>query len=231
MESQFQSMVVGKQGKQLFRCFLNINSGGKMLEKLLDEKVVAVIRADSIEEGMEYVDAIYLGGLKAIELTYSIPNVCELISQVSIKYPLCLLGVGSVLTEKQADDAVRAGAKYVVSAGYVDEVQKYCSKNGIIYMPGCMTVTELINSLAQGNQIAKVFPGDILGMNFIKDVKGPLPEAKMMVTGGVDVNNISQWFAVGVSLVGVGSSLTGPGKNGDFLKVSELARAFKEAVR
>lgn len=202
-----------------------------MINKLKAEKVVAVLRASSVEEGMQYVDAIYAGGMKALELTYSIPNVCELISQVVEKYPDSLVGVGSVLTVDQAKQALAAGATYIVSPGYVDSVQEYCNQVGAIYMPGAMTVSEIIHSIEQGNAIVKVFPGDVLGTSFIKGVKAPIPQAQLMVTGGVDIDNVKDWFANGVTMVGIGSSLTAPGKSGDFAGVTELARRFKEETK
>ncbi len=202
-----------------------------MLNKLKEEKVVAVLRASSVDEGMQYVDAIYAGGMKALELTYSIPNVCELIKQVLEKYPDALVGIGSVLTVDQAKEALEAGATYIVSPGYVDSVQDYCNEVGAIYMPGAMTVSEIIRSMEKGNAIAKVFPGDVLGTSFIKGVLAPIPHANLMVTGGVDVNNVSDWFAAGVTMVGVGSSLTAPGKVGDFEGVTKLAKRFKEEVK
>lgn len=201
-----------------------------MLELLEKEKIVAVLRADNHEEAMKYVDAIYAGGMKAIELTYSIPNVCVFIKKVIDKYPDALVGVGSVLNIKQAQEALEAGATYIVSPGYVESVQIYCNQLGAIYMPGAMTVSEIINSMEQGNEIAKVFPGDSLGTSFIKAVKAPIPQAKLMVTGGVDVNNVKDWFAAGVTLVGVGSSLLAPGKTGDFAQITELAKQFKAEV-
>lgn len=202
-----------------------------MLDKLKQEKVVAVLRASSVEEGMQYVDSIYAGGMKALELTYSIPNVCELIKQVTAKYPDSLVGIGSVLTVDQAKDALAAGATYIVSPGYVDSVQKYCNEVGAIYMPGAMTVSEIISSMEHGNAVAKVFPGDVLGTSFVKGVKAPIPHAELMVTGGVDIDNVKDWFAAGVTMVGVGSSLTAPGKSGDFAGVTELARRFKEETK
>ncbi len=202
-----------------------------MLNQLRAEKVVAVLRANSVEEGMQYVDAVIAGGMKAVELTYSIPNVCELIRQVKSKYPDSLIGIGSVLTIKEAKEAIEAGATYVVSPGYVDEVQTYCNAVGVIYMPGAMTVSEIINSIEKGNEIAKVFPGDSLGIGFIKAVKAPIPSVQLMVTGGVDIDNVSDWFKAGVTMVGVGSSLLAPGKTGDFAKVTELAKSFKEKTR
>lgn len=201
-----------------------------MLNKLKEEKVVAVLRASSVEEGMEYVDAIYAGGMKALELTYSIPNVCELIKQVLVKYPDALVGIGSVLTVDQAEQALAAGATYIVSPGYVESVQEYCNQVGAIYMPGAMTVSEIIRSIEKGNEIAKVFPGDVLGTSFIKGVKAPIPHAQLMVTGGVDINNVKDWFTAGVTMVGVGSSLTAPGKSGDFAGVTDLAKRFKAEV-
>lgn len=202
-----------------------------MLEKLKQEKVVAVLRAGSVEEGMKYVDSIYAGGMKALELTYSIPNVCELIKQVVAKYPDSLVGIGSVLTVDQAKAALDAGATYIVSPGYVESVQDFCNEVGAIYMPGAMTVSEIIRSIEKGNAIAKVFPGDVLGTSFIKGVKAPIPHAELMVTGGVDVDNVREWFAAGVTMVGVGSSLTAPGKTGDFEAITKLARRFKEEVK
>ncbi len=202
-----------------------------MIDKLKAEKVVAVVRADSKEEAMQYVEAIISGGMNAIELTYSIPDVCELITEVKRKFPEALVGVGSVLSAKQAEDAVMAGATYVVSPGYVDTVQEYCTENKVIYMPGAMTISEIINSINHGNKIAKVFPGGTLGIGFISAVKAPIPDAQLMVTGGVDLDNVEDWFKAGVTLVGTGSSLTAPGKSGDFAKITEIARTFKEKTK
>lgn len=199
-----------------------------MLNKLKEEKVVAVLRAGSVEEGMQYIDAVYAGGMKALELTYSIPNVCELIKKVVAKYPDSLAGIGSVLTVEQAKDALEAGATYVVSLGYVASVQEYCNSVNAIYMPGAMTVSEIINSMEKGNAIAKVFPGDVVGMSFIKEVKAPIPHAELMVTGGVSIDNVKDWFTAGVTMVGIGSALTAPGKTGDFEGITDLARRFKE---
>ncbi len=202
-----------------------------MLDKLKEEKIVSVIRADNIQDGMNLVDAIYAGGIKAIELTYSIPNVCDLIQQVINKYPDCLVGVGSVLNVKQAKEAIKAGATYVVSPGYVEAVQKYCDKVGLIYMPGAMTVTEIIKSMENGNEITKLFPGDVLGINFIKSVKAPIPNAQLMVTGGVNLENINEWFAAGVSMVGIGSNLTKLAKKGNYSDVTKMAKRYKEEIK
>ncbi len=198
-----------------------------MLKQLIEAKIVAVVRANSEEQALLFVDAIYDGGIRAIELTYSIPNVCDVIKKVQAKHPMCLVGVGSVLTKKQAVMAVEAGAKYVVSPGYVMEVQKYCNEHNIIYMPGAMTVSEVINSMEMGNEITKLFPGSVYSPDYIKAIKAPIPAAKLMVTGGVSLSNINEWFQAGVTLVGIGSDLT---KSKQPIEITKIAQAYVESV-
>ena len=180
-----------------------------ILKKLKEEGIVAVIRANSHEEALGYIKACISGGIKAIELTYTIPNVVELIKYVSENYPEALVGVGSVLNKKMAKDAIEAGALYVVSPGFSDEVNDVCKELNILYLPGCMTVTEIMNALSKGNPMIKLFPGEVFGAKYIKAVKAPIPNVEIMPTGGVNIDNIDEWFKMGVSCVGVGSSLLG----------------------
>ncbi len=201
-----------------------------MIEKLLKEKVVAVLRAKNHEDAMKQVDACIEGGMNAVELTYSIPDVCSLIESVIVKYPNALVGVGSVLTTKQAIDAIESGAMYVVSPGFSEEVQIVCDEKNVIYMPGAMTISEIMNSMSRGNEITKLFPGNLYSPKYIKAIKAPIPHAELMVTGGVDINNIEEWFAAGVTMVGVGSSLTGAIEGDDYSKMAKLAKAFKDKV-
>ncbi len=201
-----------------------------MIEKLLKEKVVAVLRAKNHEDAMKQVDACIEGGMNAVELTYSIPDVCSLIESVIVKYPNALVGVGSVLTTKQAIDAIESGAMYVVSPGFSEEVQIVCDEKNVIYMPGAMTISEIMNSMSRGNEITKLFPGNLYSPKYIKAIKAPIPNAELMVTGGVDINNIEEWFAAGVTMVGVGSSLTGAIEGDDYSKMAKLAKAFKDKV-
>lgn len=178
-----------------------------MLNKIKNEGVVAVIRAKDHEEALGYINACLNGGIKAIELTYTIPNVVELIKHVSENYKDALVGVGSVLNGKMAKDAIDAGASYVVSPGFSDEVNTVCHEMNILYLPGCMTVTEVMNALDKGNKMVKLFPGEVFGPKYVKAVKAPIPHVEIMPTGGVSIDNIDEWFKMGVSCVGVGSSL------------------------
>ena len=192
-----------------------------MLETIKKEGIVAVIRAKSHEEARGYMNACLKGGVKALELTYSIPNVNELISEYK-NHEDAIIGVGSVLNGQMAKDSILAGAKYVVSPGYNEEVNTVCHEMGITYFPGCMTVTEIMNALEKGNKMVKVFPGDVFGPKYVKAVKAPIPHVEIMPTGGVSIDNVEEWFKMGVSCVGVGSSLI----KGSVEDIEKLAAEF-----
>ena len=177
-----------------------------ILDELKASGVVAVVRGKSHEEARGYMEACLKGGIKSLELTYTIPNVCELIKEYS-SHAEALIGVGSVLNGKMASDAIEAGAKYVVSPGYSEEVNKVCKEMNVLYLPGCMTVSEIMKAMDAGNKMIKLFPGDVFGAKYVKAIKAPIPNVEIMPTGGVSVDNIEEWFANGVSCVGVGSSL------------------------
>ncbi|MGL5348911.1 MAG: bifunctional 4-hydroxy-2-oxoglutarate aldolase/2-dehydro-3-deoxy-phosphogluconate aldolase [Peptostreptococcaceae bacterium] len=198
-----------------------------MLNIIKNEGIVAVIRAKDHKEAKGYINACVNGGIKAVELTYSIPNVVELINELRNDENL-ILGVGSVLNGKMAEDAILAGAKYVVSPGYNQEVNDVCKKLNTLYLPGCMTVTEIMNALEQGNKMVKLFPGDVFGPKYVKAVKAPIPHAEIMPTGGVSIDNVDKWFEMGVSCVGVGSSLFNGGSLED---IEKLAKEFVEKIK
>ena len=197
-----------------------------MLNKIKNEGVVAVIRAKDHEEALGYINACLNGGVKAIELTYTIPNVVELIKHVSENYKDALVGVGSVLNGKMAKDSILAGAKYVVSPGYNEEINDVCHEMGVTYFPGCMTVTEIMHALEKGNKMVKVFPGEIFGPKYIKAVKAPIPHVEIMPTGGVNIDNIEEWFKMGVSCVGVGGALF----KGSLEDIENLAKEFVNKI-
>lgn len=177
-----------------------------ILEKLKGNGIVAVIRGKNHEEAKGYMEACLRGGIKSLELTYTIPNVVELIREYSSNEE-ALIGVGSVLNGKMASDAIEAGAKYVVSPVYSEEINTVCRAMNVLYLPGCMTVGEIMKAMDAGNKMIKLFPGDLFGAKFVKAIKAPIPNVEVMPTGGVSVDNIEEWFENGVACVGVGSSL------------------------
>lgn len=198
-----------------------------MLESIKKEGIVAVIRAKDHEEAKGYINACVKGGIRAIELTYSIPNVVNLINELRDDKNL-ILGVGSVLNGKMAKDAILAGAKYVVSPGYSEEINNVCKELNTLYLPGCMTVSEIMNAQDKGNKMVKLFPGDVFGPKYVKAIKAPIPNIEIMPTGGVDINNVEKWFEMGVSCVGVGSSLFNAGNLED---IENLAKEFVEKIQ
>ena len=192
-----------------------------ILSELKANGIVAVVRGKSHEEARGYMEACLRGGIKSLELTYTIPDVCELIKEYS-SHTEALIGVGSVLNAKMASDAIEAGAKYVVSPGYSDEVNKVCKEMNVLYLPGCMTVSEIMKAMDAGNKMIKLFPGDVFGPKYVKAVKAPIPHVEIMPTGGVNIDNVEEWFKMGVSCVGVGSSLI----KGSLEDIEKLAAEF-----
>ncbi|CEI73082.1 bifunctional 4-hydroxy-2-oxoglutarate aldolase/2-dehydro-3-deoxy-phosphogluconate aldolase [Romboutsia hominis] len=198
-----------------------------MLESIKKEGIVAVIRAKDHEEAKGYINACVNGGIRAVELTYSIPNVVDLINELRDDKNL-ILGVGSVLNREMAKDAILAGAKYVVSPGYSEEVNEVCKQLNTLYLPGCMTVSEIMNAQDKGNKMVKLFPGDVFGPKYVKAIKAPIPNVEIMPTGGVSIDNVDKWFEMGVSCVGVGSSLFNAGSLED---IENLAKEFVEKIQ
>ncbi|WP_196000899.1 bifunctional 4-hydroxy-2-oxoglutarate aldolase/2-dehydro-3-deoxy-phosphogluconate aldolase [Clostridium sp. 1001271B_151109_B4] len=196
-----------------------------ILSELKANGIVAVVRGKSHEEARGYMEACLRGGIKSLELTYTIPNVCELIKEYS-SHTEALIGVGSVLNAKMACDAIEAGAKYVVSPGYSEEVDKVCKEMQVLYLPGCMTVSEIMKAMDAGNKMIKLFPGDVFGAKYVKAIKAPIPSVEIMPTGGVSVDNIEEWFENGVSCVGVGSSLI----KGSLEDIENTAKAFMKKM-
>jgi len=191
--------------------------------------VVAVVRGNSAEQAIKIADACIEGGVSAIELTYTVPGARNIIEQLDAKYGNrkdVVIGAGSVLDPETAKGAIEAGAKFIVAPSFNEEVAKLANRYQIPYVPGTQTIKEIVTAMEYGSEVIKVFPGDILGPKFIKDVHGPLPYANLMPSGGVSLENIKDWVNAGVVAVSAGSSLTAGAKKGDYALVTETAKAF-----
>lgn len=204
-----------------------------VLKRITDVGVVAVVRATTAEEAFQIAEACIKGGLPAIELTFTVPNADQVIKKLAqtIDPKDLILGAGTVLDAKTTQIAIDAGAKYIVSPGFDLESAQLCQKLGVPYMPGCLTITEMLMAQKAGAEVVKLFPGSAFGPGYVKAVKGPLPNINIMPTGGVSLDNVEQWIKNGVVAVGVGGELTAPAKTGDFEGVTANARAFVEAVK
>ncbi|MBO8414135.1 MAG: bifunctional 2-keto-4-hydroxyglutarate aldolase/2-keto-3-deoxy-6-phosphogluconate aldolase [Firmicutes bacterium] len=204
---------------------------GDIVRDLLKCGVVAVIRANSVEEAKKLADCCVKGGIVGLEITFTVPGADEVIAQLAAdndaKY---IVGAGTVLDATTARLAIMKGAKFIVAPNFDQEVAELCNLYQIPYMPGCYTITEITRAMKAGADVIKIFPGSQASPSYFKAVHGPLPQANLMPTGGVDIGNVKDWIQAGAVAVGTGSSLTAPAKKGDYEGVVKNARAFVEAV-
>ena len=142
-----------------------------------------------------------------------------------------ILGAGTVLDAETARIAILSGAQYIVSPYYDEATVRLCNRYAIPCMPGVMTIKDVVAALEMGVDIIKLFPGDAFGPGMVKAIKGPIPQANIMPTGGVDVNNVAQWIKAGVVAVGAGSSLTKGAKTGDYKAITETGKQFVENIK
>lgn len=205
----------------------------KVITRILDAGIVAVVRADSTDTAKRITEACIEGGVAAIELTFTVPGAQKVIEELAATYSPedIILGAGTVMDSATARIAMLSGAEYIVSP-YLDlDTVKICNRYRVPIMPGVMSVRECVTAMEAGADILKVFPGDLFGPKIIKAIHGPIPYAKMMPTGGVDVDNVAQWIKAGAVAVGAGSSLTAGAKEGNYKKITETGKLFVERIK
>lgn len=171
----------------------------RTIMKLAQQGVVAVIRADSKEQGLKIVDAVKKGGIKMLEITMTVPGAIDIIKELAEHYKNedVVIGAGTVLDAETARACILAGAKYIVSPSFNADVIKLCNRYRILVMPGAMTVKEAVEGLEAGAEIIKIFPGSVFGPQIIKAFKGPIPQGNFMPTGGVNLGNVKEWIKSG----------------------------------
>ncbi|AYV73486.1 bifunctional 2-keto-4-hydroxyglutarate aldolase/2-keto-3-deoxy-6-phosphogluconate aldolase [Bacillus sp. PK3-056] len=205
----------------------------EVLAKMKEEKIVAVIRAQNIEQGLRVSEAIRQGGIKFLELTMTIPGALDVIKKLADKYAGedVIVGAGTVLDPETARLAILAGAKFIVGPNLSPEVITMCHRYRVAVMPGVMSPTEALTAIELGADVIKVFPGGAFGPSIVKDFKGPLPQGNFMPSGGVTVENAAEWIKNGAYAIGTGSSLTKGAATGDYEAVSREAEKFVAIVK
>lgn len=200
------------------------------IERIINTGIVAVVRSESIEEGVRISKACVEGGIPAIEVTYTVPGATDVIKALKKEFSEdeLIIGAGTVLDAATARIAILAGAEYIVSPGFDEETAKLCNLYQIPYMPGCMTITEMMRAMELGSDIIKLFPGSAFGPSFVKAVKAPLPQVNIMPTGGVSLDNIDEWFKNGVVAVGAGGKLASGTSESIKATAQEFVRKIKE---
>lgn len=204
----------------------------KVLGSLQTCGVVAVIRADNAEDARKMSAACIEGGLTNIEVTFTTPGAEHAIRELAAEYgDRAVIGAGTVLDPITARIAILAGAEFVVSPSFEKDTAEICNLYGIPYMPGVLTLGEIKEALKMGVDVLKLFPGSAFGADFVKAVKGPMPQISIMPTGGVDLDNMEKWLNAGCIAVGIGGNLTAPAKQGRYDQITELAAAYVAKYR
>jgi len=202
-----------------------------IFQGILDRRMVAIVRAGTPDAALQMAEACIAGGITALEVAFTTPDTVGVIKTLRQRHGAdVMLGAGTVLDPETARHAILAGAQFIISPSVNVETIKIAQRYQVLAMPGAMTPTEIGLALDAGADIIKVFPAEVFGPSYIKALKAPLPQAPLMPTGGVTVENLADWFASGATAVGIGSSLTGPAANGDYSAVTTRARAFVEKM-
>jgi 2-dehydro-3-deoxyphosphogluconate aldolase/(4S)-4-hydroxy-2-oxoglutarate aldolase len=196
--------------------------------------VLAVLRAPSADQAVRAVDALVAGGVTGIEITYSTPDATDAIAEIARRHGKGIyLGAGTVLTHAQAEEAVQAGATFLVSPGTDEPVVAAMKSTGAAVFTGALTPTEVMAALRLDVHAVKIFPASLGGPAYLKSLRGPFPDVAFMPTGGVNADNIKDWLAAGAVAVGAGSELCSSAAmaGGRWDQIESSARRFSAAYR
>ncbi len=204
------------------------------LRRVLDSGIVAVVRSPDSEQLVDVARALADGGVNVVEITMSVPNALDVLRRVRQALgDRLLLGAGTILDPETARAALLAGAEYIVAPTLNLEVIRLCRRYDKLVMPGAFTPTEILTAWEAGADIVKVFPADVVGPAFFKAMRGPLPQIRLMPTGGVDLTTAADFLRAGACCLGVGSQLVEPKAVAErnFDRIRELARQYVAIVQ
>lgn len=203
-----------------------------IINKITESGLVVVVRAKNSDQAKRITDACLKGGAAAIEITYTVPGATKVIEDLSKEYKNeIIIGAGTILDAETARIAILSGAQYVVSPFLSVDTLTLCNRYQIPCMPGVMTIEGVVKAMELGADILKIFPGEAFGPKIIKAIKGPLPQANMMPTGGVSIDNVAEWIKAGAVAVGAGGSLTAGADTGDYASITSLASQFVSKIK
>ncbi len=209
------------------------------IEKILESKIITIVRGVAREKLIPLAEAMYNGGIRLIECTYdasgkvSDEETAEGIELLASHFDgKMLVGAGTVLTEKQVELTEKAGGKFIISPDTNPDVIRKTKELGLVSIPGALTPTEIVTAHRSGADFVKVFPVGALGYRYIKDVKAPLSNVKLLAVGGIDENNMKDYLDAGVCGIGIGSGIVKKKMidEGDFEGITALARLYTERV-
>lgn len=204
------------------------------LTRVLESGIVAIIRAPDGSQLVEVAEALVAGGVDCLEVTFTVPQAHRVLEQVASKLGnRVLLGAGTVLDTETCRIALLSGAEFIVSPAVNLGVIEMCRRYDKLIMPGALTPTEVVTAWQAGADIVKVFPSDITGPNYLKALHGPLPQIRLMPTGGVNLDTAATFLKAGACALGVGGSLVEAKAiaNRDLARIESLAKQFVQIVR
>ena len=204
------------------------------LSRILESGIVAVVRAEKGEQLLSVAEALLAGGVEAIEVTFTVPAAHRVIERVAEQLgDRILLGAGTVLDAETARIAILAGAQYVVAPNLNREVIGVCRRYSKPVMPGALTPTEIIAAWEAGADVVKIFPSELTGPAYLKAIHGPLPQIRLMPTGGVNLETATAFLQAGACALGVGSALVDTKliAAGKFSEIEQRAKQFVAVVR
>jgi 2-dehydro-3-deoxyphosphogluconate aldolase / (4S)-4-hydroxy-2-oxoglutarate aldolase len=204
----------------------------QIIERITSSGLVVVVRADSPEQALTVAEACREGGAAAVEITFTVPGALGLIERLASRFAggEILIGAGTVLDPETARAALLAGARFIVSPHFDPAIVELCHRYRAPVMPGTMSVTEIVRALQSGADLIKVFPGDVLGPQFLRAVRGPLPHAPLSPSGGVTLENVGEWIDAGAVALSVGRPLMAGIDPGDSKALAKRTAAFLERI-
>jgi len=204
------------------------------LNRVLQTGIVAILRVPTSDQLASVARALFEGGIDVIEVTFTVPSALEILT--AVKKDLgnrVLLGIGTVLDPESARAALLAGAEFIVSPSLNLDVIRLCHRYDKVVMPGAFTPTEILAAWEAGADVVKVFPSDAVGPSYLKALRGPFPQIRLMPTGGVNLETLPTFIKAGACAVGVGGSLVEPQaiRDGNFARLRELAAQYVQALK
>jgi 2-dehydro-3-deoxyphosphogluconate aldolase/(4S)-4-hydroxy-2-oxoglutarate aldolase len=203
-------------------------------QRVLNSGIVGIIRAPDGEQLVDVAKALLAGGVDVLEVTFTVPKAHQVLERVADALgDKILLGAGTVLDTETCRTAILAGAEFIVSPGTNVDVIAMCKRYSKLALPGALTPTEVITAWQAGADFVKVFPCDVLGPSHLKALRGPLPQVRMIPTGGVTLETAADFLKAGASALGAGSALVEPKAvaNRDFARIESLARQYVQIVQ
>ncbi len=213
---------------------IKIRDKYETLKCILDCGIIAAIRAPDVERGLNLAEAARRGGITALEITMTVPGALEVIRELVSRYAdsEVVIGAGTVLDAETARLAIISGVEFVVGPHLNLGMLRISNRYQKVCIPGAMSVTEVVSAMEHGADAVKIFPASLFGPRIIKAIREPLPQARLIPMGGVNVDNVAEWLEAGAVAVGVGGDLTKEAlAKGDYSLTEQKAKQFITRIR